>query len=111
MFNIDKLDWFNGYYIRQMSLDKLTDLCVPYLIKAGLLEPKFKSKQYPPAYGAYFPEISYGEKLEKIIGLEQERMKKLIFLKNLNIKQHCLNGLEPKGLGSKRKRKRKLLIL
>jgi len=77
MFNIDKLDWFNGYYIRQMSLDKLTDLCVPYLIKAGLLEPKFKSKQYPPAYGAYFPEISYGEKLEKIIGLEQERMKKL----------------------------------
>jgi len=87
VFNIEKLNWFNGYYIRKISTDKLIRLCIPYLIKNGLIEPKFKSKQYPPAYGGYSVEEEYIigktkekiklEKLKKIIGLEQERMKKL----------------------------------
>jgi len=87
VFNVEKLDWFNGYYIRKMPLDKLTELCIPYLIKDGLIKPDFKMEQDPPAYGGYFlkqkyiiaptkEEISI-DKLKKIIGLEQERMKKL----------------------------------
>lgn len=87
IFNIEKLDWFNGYYIRQMSLDKLAKECLPYLIKNGLMKPRFKSEQYPPAYGGYSVKEEYvigktkekikPEKLKKIIALEQERMKKL----------------------------------
>jgi glutamyl-tRNA synthetase len=87
IFNINKLDWFNGYYIRQKSLDDLTLACIPYLIEAGLIKPVFKSKQYPPAYGGYALEQKYiitktkqeisCDKLKKIISLEQERMKKL----------------------------------
>lgn len=87
IFNIEKLDWFNGYYIRQKSLDDLTLLCIPYLVKARLIKPVFISKQYPPAYGGYALEQKYViartkeeiscDKLKKIIKLEQERMRKL----------------------------------
>ncbi len=58
IFNIEKLNWFNSYYIRRLPLNKLTKLCIPYLTKSGLINPRFKVKT-----------------LEKIVGLEQERMK------------------------------------
>lgn len=38
VFNVEKLDWINGMYIREMELGELTKLCVPYLIDAGLIE-------------------------------------------------------------------------
>lgn len=31
VFNIKKLDFINGFYIRQQSPEKLTELCLPYL--------------------------------------------------------------------------------
>jgi glutamyl-tRNA synthetase len=86
IFNIEKLDWFNGHYIRQKSLDEIILLLIPYLIKARLIKPIFSSKQYPPAYGGYVLEQEYIikakekisiDKLKKIISLEQERIKKL----------------------------------
>ena len=87
VFNIEKLNWYNSHYIRQIDLSELTELCIPYLIKDKLIKPNFKFKQYPPAYGGYFLEQKYlitkskkeisVEKLKKIIGLEQERIVKL----------------------------------
>lgn len=53
IFNIKRLDYLNGFYIRQKPLDELTELCQPYLPKA---EKGF---------------------LKKIVGLHQERLKKL----------------------------------
>jgi len=109
VFNIEKLDWFNSYYIREKSLDEITDLCIPYLIETGLITPKFKIEQDPPAYGGYFIKQKYTigktkkeiscDKLKKIIGLEQERMKKLseigelveFFFKELKYKTDLLN--------------------
>lgn len=38
VFNIKRLEFMNGFYIRQRSTEKLTELCVPYLIKSGLIE-------------------------------------------------------------------------
>lgn len=38
IFNIKRLDFLNGFYIRQRSIEKLTELCLPYLIEAGLIE-------------------------------------------------------------------------
>jgi glutamyl-tRNA synthetase len=61
VLNRKKLDWLNGYYIRQIPLKKLTQLCLPYLIQSGLIkENKYDFK-----------------KIKKIIALEQERIKKL----------------------------------
>jgi len=87
IFNVKRLDYLNGFYIRQRSVDKLTELCLPYLIEEGLITPVFKTEQYPPAYGGM--EISQNYRisetkeeinfdyLKKIISIYQERLKKL----------------------------------
>jgi len=38
IFNIKRLDFLNSFYIRQRSAEKLTELCLPYLLEAGLIE-------------------------------------------------------------------------
>ncbi len=53
IFNIDKLDWINGLYIRKMSLMELTEKCLPYLPKKPI------------------------EELSNIVALYHERLKKL----------------------------------
>ena len=63
VFDIEKLDYLNGYYIRQKSLDELVGLCMPYLednFKKTKKEKKKKRKY-----------------IKQIIALEQERLKKL----------------------------------
>lgn len=37
VFDIDKLDWINGVYIRKMSIDDFYAQCLPYLVKDGLI--------------------------------------------------------------------------
>jgi glutamyl-tRNA synthetase len=60
-FNIQRLDFLNGFYIREKPIEKLTDLCVPYLKKAGLLVAGKTAK----------------DKLQKIVEVSKTRMKKL----------------------------------
>lgn len=86
-FNTEKLNFLNGFYIRQKSPEKLTELCLPYLIEKELLTPALKIGQYPPAYGGMdiIKEYKISEtgetisfqNIEKIVNLYQERMKKL----------------------------------
>ena len=73
VFNVEKLDWINGFYIREMDLSELTKLCVPYLIKAKLIK-KVLSIKYQVL--STDKEISF-DYLKKVVALEQERMKKL----------------------------------
>jgi len=87
VFNIKRLDFLNGFYIRQKSPEKLTELCIPYLTQEGLIEPIFKTEQYPPAYGGISITQSYRiaetreeinfDYLKKIVVIYQERLKKL----------------------------------
>lgn len=58
IFDIEKLDYYNGYYLRQKSLKELAELCRPFLERAG-------------------HEIKDQARLENFIALAQERMKKL----------------------------------
>ena len=58
IFNIEKLDWYNGFYIRKMGLSELTKLCIPYLEKE-----KISTK-----------DMDY---VEKAVGLYHQRLKKL----------------------------------
>ncbi|MHB0884763.1 MAG: glutamate--tRNA ligase [Bacillota bacterium] len=37
IYDTTKLTWMNGHYIRTIDLDRLTDLSVPFLAKAGLV--------------------------------------------------------------------------
>ena len=87
IFNIKKLDFLNGFYIRNKSIERLTELCIPYLIEAGLIIPVFETEQYPPGYGGSLLSQSYKivatnekikfEQLKTIISIYQERLKQL----------------------------------
>ncbi|MDO8592795.1 MAG: glutamate--tRNA ligase [bacterium] len=79
VFDIEKLDYFNGWYIRHKTVEELTKLCLPFLAEAGIIEEfsifnfqfsmKFKNKKTGK-------EINF-EYIKKVIALEQERLKKL----------------------------------
>ncbi|MDO8601223.1 MAG: glutamate--tRNA ligase [bacterium] len=60
VFNIKRLDFLNGFYIRQRSPEKLAELCLPYL-------GEIKDMKY----------------LQKIVLIYQERLKKLSEIKEL----------------------------
>ncbi|MBI2054543.1 MAG: glutamate--tRNA ligase [Candidatus Sungbacteria bacterium] len=60
IFDIAKLDWMNGEYIHKMAVSKLADLLSPFMDNAGLDAAKMPK-----------------EKLEKIVALEQPRLKRL----------------------------------
>ena len=61
IFNVEKLDWLNGYYLRQLSLDELTKRAVPFLEREDLISKGHYDFEY----------------LKKILTLEQPRLKKL----------------------------------
>jgi len=58
VFNIQRLDWINGHYIRNKSVEELTQLCLPYL-------PRAKEMNTDP------------KTLQAVIAMHQERLKKL----------------------------------
>jgi glutamyl-tRNA synthetase len=59
IFDLEKLDWLNGHYIRQLPLDRLADEVRPFLQAAGLSQS------------------SDGPRLEETLPLVQERLKRL----------------------------------
>jgi len=60
VFDLDKLEWFNGTYIRNMKIEELYARIIPYFVKAGI------------SYEAYPKEF-----LAKILTMEKDRLKKL----------------------------------
>jgi glutamyl-tRNA synthetase len=87
VFNIEKLDWFNSYYIRQKNIEELSKLCVPYLIQDNFIEPIWGQEQIVAGVMQPFEILKYkvigtGESidfnyLKKIVKLGKERMKNL----------------------------------
>ena len=68
VFDTAKLDWMNGEYIRKKSVAELTALCGPYFNRAALIE----STDIARPYG-----LAMSVDLEKVVALEQPRLKKL----------------------------------
>jgi len=62
VFNQQKLDWFNGYFIRKKSLSEITKLCIPYLQQAGFVGSGGEEQT---------------KKIEPMIALYHERLKKI----------------------------------
>lgn len=63
IFDADKLLWYNGQYIRQLSLADLAARTLPFLQKAGLVGPD--------------PDAATLDYIGQVLALEQERMKTL----------------------------------
>lgn len=57
IYNIQKLDWFNTQYLRKRSAQEITELCIPYLRNEGIHADVIR--------------------VQKIVALEHERLKKL----------------------------------
>ncbi len=91
VFDMKKLEWMNGYYIRSLDLDLLTRHAMPHLEEKGLLGAR------------------HGEDyVKKVVCLEQERIKKLnelpgftdfFFLDEIQITPEALNLLTKEGTG------------
>lgn len=96
IFNIKRLDYLNGFYIRQKSEKRITELCLPYLVKADLIEPiNVTCTDINHCQVSFFENISLfeGEKpqfriketkeiigsdyLKKVVKIYQERLKYL----------------------------------
>lgn len=90
IFNIKRLDYLNGFYIRQKALEDLAQKCLPYFIEAGLIEPIFESKEKVPDLTGIFGKkivLNYAIKETKekinfdylagVVSLYQERLKNL----------------------------------
>lgn len=74
VFNSQKLDWLNGFYIRQESLAEITTACLPYLFEKNMLrESQDKQKYIICATGE---EVGL-EFLQSVVGAYRERLKKL----------------------------------
>lgn len=73
VFNIEKLNWLNGNYIRKKNLSELTVLCLPYFENAGLIERAGESDFKIADTG----ETITSNQLKKIIAMEQERLVKI----------------------------------
>jgi len=81
IFNIERLNWINGYYIRRTSLAELTEKCIPYLLNSSFIIAKSQPKQSQD-YNDKFEIKETGEiidfnYLKNIVALFQERLKKL----------------------------------
>src|SRR3989339_25089 len=63
IFDIEKLGYFNGYYIRHKPIDDLVKLCRPYLEENIELTKNQKKKE--------------DEFIKKVVAIEQERLKKI----------------------------------
>ena len=63
VFDIEKLTWMNGLYIRGLTPPELLERCLPFLQSAGMASTE--------------PDAEERANLERILTLEQERMKLL----------------------------------
>lgn len=71
-FDPKKLEWVNNHYIKAMDLDKLTDLCLPYLIQAGKVEenPTPERKAWVKrVVSLYQPQMSYAAEITEVSSL------------------------------------------
>ncbi len=46
VFDLDKLNWLNGHYIRRLPVERLTELAIPFLERAGYIKPPVSPERY-----------------------------------------------------------------
>jgi nondiscriminating glutamyl-tRNA synthetase len=69
MFDKQKLTWMNNQYIKKLDLDRLVDLALPHLIKAGRLPENLSDEQKQWArdlIALYQEQMSYGAEIVEL---------------------------------------------
>ena len=116
IFNLQRLDWINGFYLRQKNTKELAEMIVPYLKESGLLEQNGDQDNFQLQVQKSHPytikETGEGVALDflaDVVALYQERLKKIseiseladfFFKKELNYEKELLSwkGSEDKEI-------------
>jgi nondiscriminating glutamyl-tRNA synthetase len=72
MFDKQKLTWTNNQYVKQMSLEKVVELALPHLQKAGRLPEKLSADEMQWAsdlIALYHEQMSYGAEITELTDL------------------------------------------
>ncbi len=89
VFNVQKLDWLNGHYIRAAQAEKITELAIPYLIQSGMIKPEFKAADVNQNVTGYLGttinqiyttadnQAISGEQLAAIVDNHRDKLKKM----------------------------------
>lgn len=71
-FDAKKLEWVNNHYIKEMDLDVLTDMCIPYLAADGRIEKELtpeKLEWLKKVVSLYQPQMSYAAEIVDVSNL------------------------------------------
>lgn len=71
-FDAKKLEWINNHYMKTLSLDEATELCLPYLIKAGRIQenPDEATREWVKRLvKLYQQQMSYGAEIVPLTDL------------------------------------------
>ena len=83
VFNVEKLNWMNGEYIKSCEINKLTEMCLPYLEKAGYdTSDSEKTKRVVTAIRNYISKLDEAAEHAKIYYIQElqlnEEQKKIV---------------------------------
>lgn len=68
-FDGKKLEWVNNQYMKQLDLDVLTDMCIPYLVAEGKIEAQpsgEKLEWLKKVVSLYQPQMSYAAEIVNV---------------------------------------------
>jgi len=129
VFDVDKLNWMNGIYIRKKPTTELADLCTPYLIKSKIIKEqdlkneKIRSKiiksvdafkdnlvvlsEFPEHVKVFFAyEVdSYSEEATEILRLETSSVVLGVLLQKLEYMVNFFSEKEDVDLNEEESRK------
>ena len=129
IFDLGKLNWMNGIYIRKKTIEELTGLCIPFLIKKKVVEKNelknkkvilkirkcvdtFKNKlkvisEFPDYVKNLFKDKveSYSDEAVEILKLETSLRVLKFFLKELEFKLKSCSNEEEIDLNEEESRK------
>ncbi|OLO27195.1 glutamate--tRNA ligase [Alkalihalophilus pseudofirmus] len=72
VFDTDKLAWMNNQYMKEADLDRVVELALPHLVRAGRLSENMSTEQKDWAkrlIGLYQEQMSYGEEIVELTEL------------------------------------------
>ncbi|NLM97650.1 MAG: glutamate--tRNA ligase [Halanaerobiaceae bacterium] len=127
VFDIEKLNWMNGKYIREADLDRIVSISIPYLEKAGYISGDLSDEEYkwlrrvievirnkvdylsqiPEEAELFFRELEYENRDEAIEEFRGENVE-LVF-KSLKEKLAALEEFNPETINEIFKEMRKEL--
>lgn len=80
VFDLEKLNWLNGYYLRNLELDELIEKITPYLERAGLNAETEALRKYVPLIHERIKLLSEAPELLRFMIIDEPNYEAELFL-------------------------------